>query len=50
MTQWFLMGGYAWFVWPSYVICVAILLWGAISPYYRHRRVVNARKRNLRMQ
>ncbi|MBC6414208.1 MAG: heme exporter protein CcmD [Chromatiales bacterium] len=48
MMEWFLMGGYAWFVWPSYAICLLILLWCAISPYYRHKRSMDALKPAVR--
>ena len=42
--NWFLMGGYAWFVWPSYIACVLIMLWLAVSPYRRHRRTIEKLK------
>ena len=45
--NWFLMGGYAWFVWPSYAIGILILLWGAVVPYYRHKRIVKEFRREL---
>ena len=48
MMEWFLMGGYAWFVWPSYTICLLILLWGAIAPYYRHKRRIDTLKQSTR--
>ena len=46
--KWFLMGGYAWFVWPAYAVCSAILLWNIISPYYRHKHTINKLKQATR--
>ena len=39
LYHWFLMGGYGWFVWPAYIVGVAVLLYNLIYPLYRHRRL-----------
>ena len=41
MQAWFTMGGYAWFVWPSYFIGLVVLIWSAYIPLRRHRRLMN---------
>jgi len=38
--EWLSMGGYAWFVWPAYGAAILILLWAALSPYYRHKKLI----------
>lgn len=34
------MGGYAWFVWPSYALGLAVLAANLCLPMMRHRRLV----------
>ena len=41
LMEWFIMGGYAWFVWPSYVISLVIFIWNLCAPILRHRRFIN---------
>ena len=40
LHDWLLMGGYGWFVWPSYAIALLVLLANLIHPLYRHRRLL----------
>lgn len=39
LYQWLLMDGYGWFVWPSYVLGLLVLLFNLAYPFYRHRRL-----------
>lgn len=39
MTEFFAMGGYAEYVWPSFVITAVVMLWAIIVPWRRHRRL-----------
>lgn len=32
------MGGYAWFVWPAYALCAAVLAWMVVAPWLALRR------------
>ena len=34
------MGGYAWFVWPSYALGLAVLAANLYLPLMRHRRLL----------
>ena len=38
--EWLAMGGYAWFVWPSYALGLAVLAANLCLPLRRHRRLV----------
>jgi len=38
MIEWLSMGGYAAFVWPSYGLVVALMLYIAIQPLRAHRQ------------
>ncbi len=39
-SEWLIMGGYARFVWPAYVIALVILAWNLCAPIRRHRRFI----------
>lgn len=40
LSEWLIMGGYARFVWPAYVIALLILVWNLYVPILRHRRFI----------
>lgn len=48
MSEFFSMGGYGAYVWPSYAIFLLALVWDALSPVLRTRRV--RRELGLRMR
>ena len=39
-TEFFMMGGYAWYVWPSWFLTLLILLWNVLAPRRRHRQLL----------
>ncbi len=39
MNEFFAMGGYGAYVWPSYAVFALALLWDALAPQLRARRV-----------
>ncbi len=49
MSEFFAMGGYAFFVWSSYVISAVVLLWVALAPL-RSRRTLLKQLRSQQMQ
>lgn len=44
IEQWLAMGGYGWFVWPSYAIALVILIWGIAYPLRVYRQLLTALK------
>lgn len=50
MNEFLSMGGYGTYVWPSYAVFVAALLWDALSPWLRTRRVQRELTLRLRRQ
>ncbi|MBT5031115.1 MAG: heme exporter protein CcmD [Proteobacteria bacterium] len=39
-ADFFAMGGYAWYVWPSWLLTAFILLWNVIAPQRKHRQLL----------
>lgn len=39
MNEFLSMGGYAVYVWPSFGLTFALLVWAFIAPWRRHRRM-----------
>lgn len=39
MSEFFAMGGYAEFVWPSFGITAVVMVWMIVAPWLRHRRL-----------
>jgi heme exporter protein D len=50
MTEFFHMGGYAFFVWTSYGLATVILLANVILPMQRKKEIMNNLKRRLRRE
>jgi heme exporter protein D len=50
MNEFLSMGGYGAYVWPSYAVFVAALLWDALAPQLRSRRVERELRLRLRRQ
>ncbi len=48
MKEFFHMGGYAMYVWPSYGLALVILLWNVILPMQRKKWHIANIKRRLR--
>ncbi len=48
MREFFHMGGYALYVWPSYGLALVVLLWNVILPMLRKKRHIANIKRRLR--
>ncbi|MCB1866885.1 MAG: heme exporter protein CcmD [Chromatiales bacterium] len=40
MSEWFSMGGYAVYVWPSIGLTVAVLIWNWIAPMRARRQLL----------
>lgn len=40
LIDWLAMGGYGWFVWPSYLLGLAVLAANLCLPVMRHRRLL----------
>jgi heme exporter protein D len=45
MTEFFAMGGKAWFVWPAYALGLLVIIYNIISPLRKHRRLLARLKR-----
>ncbi len=43
VAEWFAMGGYGWYVWPSYLAGVLVLALNLWLPLRRHRRLLAQR-------
>jgi heme exporter protein D len=39
MSEWLAMGGYAAFVWPSYGLVAALMIYIAVQPLRAHRKL-----------
>lgn len=39
MTEFLDMGGYAVYVWPSFILTILMLVWGIWAPLCAHRRL-----------
>ncbi|MDX1655085.1 MAG: heme exporter protein CcmD [Candidatus Competibacteraceae bacterium] len=50
LKEFFHMGGYALYVWPSYVLAVVVLALNGLAPRWRRRWLINdlARRAKLR--
>ena len=49
MNEFFNMGGYAAYVWPSYLLAFMVLALNVLAPLYRARRLKRMLLRKLRM-
>ena len=38
--EWLDMGGYAVYVWPVFIVAVFLVIGIAITPWFRHKRVI----------
>ncbi len=50
MSEFFHMGGYAFFVWTSYGLATIILIANIILPMQRKKEIMNNLKRRLRRE
>jgi heme exporter protein D len=48
MSEFFAMGGYAVYVWPSYLLATIILVANIVAPLLQHKRVLTEIARKLR--
>ncbi len=48
MSEFFNMGGYAMYVWPSYGLTLIVLLLNWWLPYYQHKQNLRKLKRQYR--
>jgi len=48
MNEFFQMGGYAFYIWTSYGLAVAILIFNLFSPLWRRRQIFRTFIRRLR--
>jgi heme exporter protein D len=48
MSEFFAMGGYAVYVWPSYFLAAIVLIANILAPLQQHKRVLNDIARKLR--
>ena len=48
MREFFAMGGYAAFVWPSYALAFIILVANIVGPMQQRKKIVNDIARKLR--
>ncbi len=42
LAGFFAMGGYAVYVWSAYALAAAVLIWNAVQPRRRERRLLRA--------
>ena len=40
MAEFFAMGGYAFFVWGSYLVVAVTLIWSYLSPHRQHKTLM----------
>ena len=40
LADWFAMGGYGWYVWPSYIVGITILVLNVWLPLRYHQRLL----------
>lgn len=50
LSEFFYMGGYAFYVWTAYGIALVVLLFNAIAPLRYHQRLCAELARKLRLQ
>ncbi|MEO8804112.1 MAG: heme exporter protein CcmD [Rudaea sp.] len=50
MSEFFAMGGYAAYVWPSYAIFFIVLLLDAVAPLRQRSRVLREQRRRAQRQ
>lgn len=48
MTEFFSMGGYAAYVWPSYLLALLVLLTNILQPLFHRRRLLADIRRKIR--
>ena len=48
MSEFFAMGGYAVYVWPSYLLATIIIVANILAPMRQHKRVLTEIARKLR--
>lgn len=48
MEEFFAMGGYAAYVWPSYALAALLLVANVIAPRWRERRLLQRLERDAR--
>ncbi|MCW9023134.1 MAG: heme exporter protein CcmD [Gammaproteobacteria bacterium] len=48
MSEFFHMGGYAFYVWASYGLALVLMLWNVIVPIQRKKQQLTRIKRKLR--
>lgn len=44
------MGGYAWYVWPSYLFTAAAVAWMVIGARRAHRKALEVARKRLEME
>jgi heme exporter protein D len=49
-SEFFAMGGYAFFVWTSYGIALLVILLNIVMPVLHRRKVINRVKRAIRRE
>ena len=49
-SEFFHMGGYAFFVWTSYAIALVLVILNVVAPILQRRRIVSRIKRALRRE
>lgn len=40
VSEFFAMGGYAGYVWSSWLLTLAVLLWNVIAPRRKHQKIL----------
>lgn len=51
MSDFWAMGGYAFYVWTSYGLAFAVMSWGAVKPLVQHKQILRELKlKRLRNQ
>ena len=48
LSEFFSMGGYAMYVWPSYAIAAIVLAWNWWQPYQQHKQYLKRLRRQHR--
>jgi len=46
-TEFFNMGGYAFFVWTSYGLTFIVLGWNIVAPFSRRKKIISQVKRAI---
>lgn len=49
-SEFFNMGGYAFFVWSSYGLTFVILLWNVLAPMMRRKKILAQVKRAIKRE